>query len=266
MAGAPDVTQEAAPSGDRMKRVGFFLPRWMLVPLRQARNLGLGLWYHGEGQWCPVCGQSSRKFRRGGTFPRENAKCAHCGALERHRLVWLYFERCTDLFDGRPKRVLHIAPEQCFEGRLRARLGAGYLTADLYDPHVMERMDITGIQYPDETFDVVYCSHVLEHVADDLQAMREFRRVLKRSGWAVLLVPITADRTFEDPTVVRPSDRLRVFGQEDHVRRYGPDYVDRLRLAGFQVQVTQAADVIQAHEAPRLRIAGAGDIYHCRRG
>jgi SAM-dependent methyltransferase len=177
----------------------------------------------------------------------------------------LYFAHRTNLFDGQPKRMLHVAPEQCFERRLKERLGAGYLTADLLDPHVMERIDITRIQYPDESFDVIYCSHVLEHVTDDLQAMREFRRVLKRSGWAILLVPITADRTFEDPTVVLPSDRLRVFGQEDHVRRYGPDYADRLREAGFEVDVTRVSDIIPADEAARMGLTRVGAIYHCTR-
>ncbi len=248
-----------------MKRLGFLLPRPVLVSLRAVRDRALGAWYRGHGRWCPVCGQSSRKFRQGGSVAREDARCPRCGALERHRLVWLYFAHRTNLFDGQPKRMLHVAPEQCFERRLKERLGAGYLTADLLDPHVMERLDITRIQYPDESFDIIYCSHVLEHVTDDLQAMREFRRVLKRSGWAILLVPITADRTFEDPTVVLPSDRLRVFGQEDHVRRYGPDYADRLREAGFEVDVTRVSDIIPADEAARMGLTRVGAIYHCTR-
>jgi SAM-dependent methyltransferase len=248
-----------------MKRVGFLLPRWMLVPLRSARDRWLGLWYRGRGRWCPVCGRSSRKFRSGGTVPRKDAKCPHCGALERHRFVWVYFDRGTNLFDGLPKRVLHVAPEQCFEGRLKKRLGAGYLTADLHDPHVMERMDITNIQYSDETFDVIYCSHVLEHVMDDRKAMREFHRVLKRTGWAVLLVPITVDQTFEDPTIVKPADRLRAFGQVDHVRRYGPDYTDRLRQAGFSVDVTRVSDLVPPEDATRMGITRTGAIYRCRR-
>ena len=257
---------EGLPSGDLLKRIGFHLPHRVLAPLRVARDFGLGAWYRGQGRWCPVCGQSSRKFRPGGTFVRQNARCPRCGSLERHRLVWLYLTQHTDLFDGRPKRVLHVAPEQCFAGRLKARLGEGYLTADLLDPHVMERIDITRIRFSDETFDVIYCSHVLEHVPDDRRAMREFRRVLKRTGWAILLVPITTDRTFEDPTVVRPADRLRVFGQEDHVRRYGPDYVDRLREAGFEVNITRVAELVSAEDATRMGLPwGAGEIYHCRR-
>jgi hypothetical protein len=260
----PDVSQGLLP-GDFMKRVGFLLPRSVLGPLRTARDISLGAWYRGKGRWCPVCGQSSRMFRRGGTVPRDDARCPRCGAVERHRFVWLYFTRRTDLFDGRPKRVLHVAPEQSFEPRLRRRIGAGYLTADLLDPHVMERMDITRIHYPDESFDVIYCSHVLEHVEDDRRAMREFRRVLKRTGWAIILVPITADKTFEDPSVVSPADRLRVFGQEDHVRRYGPDYADRLREAGFEVEVTRVSDMVSEDQAVGLGLTQAGEIYCCRR-
>jgi predicted SAM-dependent methyltransferase len=259
------VRGEDSRFGNLMKKVGFLLPRPALMFLRAARDRVLGLWYRGLDRWCPVCQKPSRKFRTGGVVAREEARCPHCRAMERHRFVWLYFTHRTDLFDGQPKRVLHVAPEQCFNSRLQDRLGAGYLTADLLDPHVMERMDITSIHYPDEAFDVIYCSHVLEHVPDDLGAMREFHRVLKKGGWAVLLVPITADKTVEDPSIVDPSDRLRVFGQEDHVRNYGPDYVDRLRQAGFDVDITQVSDMIAADEAARMGISRAGAIYRCRR-
>lgn len=180
--------------------------------------------------------------------------------------MWLYFARRTNLFDGRPKRVLHVAPERCFEGPLRQRLGAGYLTADLLDPGAMEQMDITNIRHPDESFDVIYCSHVLEHVPDDRQAMRELRRVLKQDGWAVLLVPITAERTIEDPTVTDPRERERAFGQHDHVRRYGPDYADRLREAGFDVLATEVPDLLERRDLIRMGLARSGaPIYHCKR-
>lgn len=253
-----------------VKRVAARLPYPILAALRALRDAVLGAWYRGDGRWCPVCERSSRRFRAFGEVRREDAKCPQCGALERHRLTWLYFAQRTDLFDGRSKRVLHVAPEQWFEPRLRRHLGAGYLTADLIDPHVMERMDITRIPYPDGSFDAVYCSHVLEHVPDDRRAMREFRRVLKPGGWAILLVPTTAERTVEDPTVTDPAERRRRFGQDDHVRRYGPDYAERLREAGFDVTVTLPADLVPRAEAIRMGIGpAAGEIYHCtvdRRG
>jgi Methyltransferase domain len=249
-----------------LKSIGYRLPRHVLRSLRTVRNFALGVWYRGSSRWCPVCGGSSRKFRSYGFPVRQDARCPRCGSMERHRLVWLYLNAKTDLFDGKPKRVLHVAPEQCFEERFRQRLGAGYLTADLLDPHAMEPMDITAIQYPDESFDVIYCSHVLEHVPQDRLAMREFCRVLKRTGWAVLLVPITTDKTFEDPTVTDPAERLRLFGQDDHVRRYGPDYVDRLREVGFEVVTNTLSEIVSAAEVIRLGLgSAAGDIYHCRR-
>jgi SAM-dependent methyltransferase len=179
--------------------------------------------------------------------------------------VWLYFERRTNLFDGQGHRVLHVAPERCLERRLRIRIGSGYVTADFNDPRADVRMDITDIDYPDATFDFIYCSHVLEHVDDDRRAMREFRRVLKADGTAVLLVPITSAQTIEDPTITDPAERRRLFGQHDHVRRYGSDYVNRLRDAGFAVQVHNVADLATDEEAARMSLnAAAGQIHVCR--
>ena len=125
-------------------------------------------------------------------------------------------------------------------------------------------MDI--MDNPDESFDVIYCSHVLEHVPDDRKAMREFPRVLKRGGWAILLVPINAGKTYEDASIAEPAERLRVFGQEDHVRNYGPDYVDRLREAGFAVTETRVPDLVSRDDAQLMGFThAAGEVYFCRR-
>ncbi|HET9403627.1 MAG TPA: class I SAM-dependent methyltransferase, partial [Burkholderiales bacterium] len=155
--------------------------------LRRLKDAVAALPYRGEGRFCPVCGKSSRRFRRFGTVPRDDAQCVHCGALERHRFLWLYASRKTDLFDGAARRMLHVAPEPCLESRFKSRLGQGYLTADL-SGRAMVRMDVANIEFADRSFDVIYCSHVLEHVPDDRRAMREFHRVLKEDGWAILLV------------------------------------------------------------------------------
>ena len=127
-------------------------------------------------------------------------------------------------------------------------------------------MDITNIEYPDQSFDVIYCSHVLEHVLDDRKAMSEFCRVLKNDGWAILLVPIGAERTFEDPLIVSPQDRLKAFGLEDHVRLYGRDYIDRLRAAGFKVEIATTEDLVQPHEMVKFGLTNTkanGEIYYC---
>jgi SAM-dependent methyltransferase len=246
-----------------MGSLAAMLPESIRQPLQRVKFNVRGVRYYGKGRLCPVCKKESRKFRAFGLIPREEAECIHCGALERHRMTWLYLTKRTDLFDGRPKKVLHVAPELCFQSRLQRRLGSSYVTADLSSPRASLKMDITDIKLPDGSFDAILCSHVLEHVHDDRLAMRELRRVLKPDGWALLLVPISADVTFEDPSIVDPREREKAFGQWDHVRRYGPDYVDRLREAGFKVAVTAPDDMVGAQDKLLMGLARGGDMYHC---
>ena len=235
-----------------------------LVLLRNLRDFARALPYYGKGRYCPVCRKSFSRFRQFGYPPREDAQCVRCNALERHRLLWLYLTKKTDFFDGVPKKMLHVAPESCFRLRFKRLLGDGYLTADLVNPRAMMKMDITNIEYPDQSFDVIYCCDVLEHVQDDRKAMGELHRVLKNTGWAILLVPISAEKTFEDPSIVEPEERLKAFGQEDHVRKYGPDYVARLRSAGFHVEVTEVKNLVQGNDAIVMGLANINrKIYYC---
>lgn len=238
------------------------LPELVKGPLRSIRNVMLP--YCGIGRYCPVCEKSSSRFGSFGVVQREDAECVHCGSLERHRLVWLFFQKYTDLFDGKPKKILHVAPEPFFESLFKERLGNNYLTADLFNPCAMVKMDICDINYPDNSFDVIYCSHVLEHVIDDKQAIRELYRVLKANRWAILNVPITSNKTFEDSSIVDPKERLKAFGQEDHVRCYGPDYIERLRDAGFTVEIIKVSDLANDDEAVRMGLTlASGAIYYC---
>jgi SAM-dependent methyltransferase len=177
----------------------------------------------------------------------------------------LYLTRNTDLFNGHRKRMLHVAPEPELSRWLQRAPSIDYLTADLSSSQAMVKMDISDIQYGDNTFDVIYCSHVLEHVPDDRKAMREFWRVLKSGGWAILQVPITSDVTFEDPSVTSPKDRERVFGQRDHVRRYGPDYRDRLVDAGFSVTVDGFVRELDEKTVSRYGLVRSEDVYFCRK-
>lgn len=247
-----------------MKTVTSMLPKWVKKPLQRLRDVARAVPYYGKGRFCPVCGKSSRRFRPYGLVTREDAQCVHCGALERHRFLWLYLSKKTDFFDSTPKKMLHVAPEWCFEPKFKVLLGDNYLTADLSNPRAMVKMDITNIEYADKSFDVIYCSHVLEHVQDDKMAMREFFRVLTNDGWAILLVPIFSEKTFEDPSIIEPLERLKAFGQEDHVRRYGPDFADRLREAGFAVETIKINDLVQNDEAVKMGLTSpSGEIYYC---
>jgi SAM-dependent methyltransferase len=180
-------------------------------------------------------------------------------------MVWVFFHRRTDLFNGRPKTVLHVAPEAEFENALSKAIGDGYITADLLEPRARVRMDITDIQYPAEFFDIIVCSHVLEHVPNDRKAMAEFARVLKPKGWAAIMVPCFPERggTFEDFSVTDPAQRLKLFGQEDHVRVYGDDFVNRLEQAGLEVHVVHAADFLSPKEIARFGVAWREDVFLC---
>lgn len=216
-------------------------------------------------KYCPLCEITSENFKPYGVNPRENAMCPHCGSLERHRLAWLYIKEQTFFLEDSSKKMLHVAPEKILMQLFQRQLQNGYLSADLHDKRAMVSMDIENIQYEDESFDYIYCSHVLEHVYDDKRAMREFHRVLKKYGWAILLVPVmNIKKTFEDFSITDPKERAKVFGQEDHVRNYGEDYIDRLRESGWSVEVICPKDFLNQAQIINMGITkAAGEIYFC---
>lgn len=217
---------------------------------------------------CPICETSrTNKFSSFGINPREDAKCPDCGSLERHRLIWLYIKNHTDFLKHPTNKMLHIAPERVFHTLFQNHLQKNYLSADLNNPRAMEKMDITEIHYDDNSFDYIYCSHVLEHIIDDKLAMRELYRVLKPKGWAILLVPIqTQGTTEEDFSIVDPQERLKVYGHPEHVRNYGIDYPDRLQEAGFDVQTIYPKEFLTTSEIELYGITkAAGEIYFCKK-
>jgi SAM-dependent methyltransferase len=198
-----------------------------------------------------------------GVITRPQALCPVCGALDRHRLTYLYFIQETNLFNGDKKTLLHVAPESQLSRLFQEADYINYLSADLSSPSAMVKMDITDIHYPDCSFDVIYCSHVLEHVSDDRRAMRELHRVLKADGWAILQVPISGDTTFEDPTITNPDIREQLFRQNDHLRQYGRDFADRLGAAGFHVSVDGCVRELGEREIIRFGLPRNEDIYFC---
>jgi SAM-dependent methyltransferase len=179
--------------------------------------------------------------------------------------MFIYVTRKTNLFDGDRKRILHIAPEDQLSRLFQKADSIDYLSADLSSPTAMVKMDVTDIHFSECSFDVIFCSHVLEHVPDDRRAMRELYRVLKPRGWAILQVPISTDPTFEDPTVTSPEAREQLFGQADHVRRYGPDYADRLATAGFSVLVDGFVRELDDRDIIRFGLTRSEDVYFCRK-
>ena len=235
------------------------LPRTFLQRIAGGVVPLLGLFYLGRGVECPICGAKRRKFLPYGYVKsRSNALCPRCLSLERHRLLWLYFTRETNLLSEFP-RVLHIAPEVCLMRHLKEHYRehpGQYLTADLESPLADLHFDIQQIPLEADFADVILCNHILEHVEDDRKALRELYRIMRPGGWGILLSPIdyTREETFEDDSITDPAERTRVFGQYDHRRIYGRDYADRLRSAGFEVADIDFSSALPAEERQRYAL------------
>ncbi len=242
------------------------IPRPWLIRLSYVFRLFAPLFLKGNKVECPVCTKTYKRFLPYGARQRPNVLCPNCLSLERHRLLWLYLQEKTDFFTA-PHQMLHVAPEQCFYHRFKALKNLKYTTADLVSPLAEVKMDLHHIPFPDESYDVILCNHVLEHVEDDRRCMRELFRVLRPGGFAIMQVPMdyTRSSTFEDPTITRPEDREKHFWQKDHLRLYGLDYPDRLREAGFRVEEVRIGDTLGETLRERYRLDPQEPLYVCTR-
>ena len=218
----------------------FFLntiPRPILIKVSYWVAPLVAVFLKGKRYTDPIDGKSFKKMLPYGYgTQRLNALSPSTLSLERHRLLWLYLKNETDFFTAQ-KKVLHIAPEQCFLKRFKEQTNLDYITADLYSPIADVKADICDLPFTANSFDVVFCNHVLEHIPDDTKAMSELYRVLKPKGLGIFQIPqdLSLDKTYEDFSITSKEERKKHFGQYDHVRVYGKDYFDRLRAVGFTV-------------------------------
>jgi SAM-dependent methyltransferase len=176
----------------------------------------------------------------------------------------MFLKQNTNFYTSNP-RVLHIAPEYCFIERFENYLGDQYITADIESPLAKVKMDLHDIPFEENSFDVVFCNHVMEHVKDDVRCMQEIRRVLKPNGFALIQSPQRYDleSTYEDPTITDPKEREIHFLQDDHLRIYGRDYGKVLQNSGFQVQEVNMISQIGTTESQRMALPMEEIIYQC---
>jgi SAM-dependent methyltransferase len=185
----------------------------------------------------PIDGKSFKSFLPYGYgSQRNNVLSPSTLSLERHRLLWLYLKQETSFF-SKPSRLLHFAPEQAFYKHFKTLKHIDYVTTDLNSPLADVKADICQLPFKDNSFDIILCNHVLEHIPDDTKAMQELYRILKPGGYGIFQIPQDLNRkyTFEDHSITDKKERAKIFGQYDHVRIYGLDYFDKLRAIGFRV-------------------------------
>lgn len=213
------------------------IPRPLLIRLSYLARPILAFFLKGNRFTDPIDGKHFRSFLPYGYGnQRNNVLSPSTLSLERHRLLWLYLKEETNFFSAEQK-VLHFAPEQCFLKRFKALKHIDYTTTDLESPIADVKADICNLPFEDNSYDVILCNHVLEHIPDDTKAMQELYRVLKPGGYGVLQIPqdLSREHTFEDDSITDRKERAKIFGQYDHVRVYGRDYFNKLRSIGFKV-------------------------------
>ncbi len=233
------------------------IPRSLLIRVSYWVRPLLKFWYRGNRFTDPIDGKSYRKFLAYGYgIQRPNVLAPGTLSLERHRLLWLYLKNETAFFI-KPKKVLHIAPEQAFFKRFKKQENLHYITADLDSPIADIKADVTDLPFDDNEFDIIFCNHVLEHVLDDKKAMQELYRVLKKRGLGIFQIPQDTNRknTYEDLSITDPKERAKHFGQYDHVRIYGLDYFDKLRKVGFKVSEIDYSKNISTALFEKYRLA-----------
>lgn len=268
--GYPRLIQKRLPA--RIERKGPFgsVPATPKTAGQMLKYAAKKVYYYGPRYECSVCGSRTRLRKTfsfnfpvlseldviGGEY-RVNDNCPVCFSGARERLLHAFLRK-SGL--ARAPRVLNVAPERgIYESLFRNH--PGYVAIDIdpqrydYIPNIRHG-DLTRLKFADRSFDLVICSHVLEHIPDDALAMREIARVLAPRGKAILQVPLAMklEKTIEDPSVTDVKERERRFGQFDHVRIYGPDYFDRLRTAGLEVAFVSAAEAIAPQSVEALQI------------
>lgn len=245
------------------------IPRPILIRISYVVKFFAPIIFYGKKYKDPINGKTYRKFLPYGyseKSERKNVLSPGTLSLERHRLLWLYLKNKTNFFTTNHS-VLHIAPEQCFLPIFRKMHNLKYTTADYESPIADLHFDLHHSPLSDNSFDVIFCNHVLEHVENDIQCMKELYRMMKPGGWGIFQVPqdISRQQTYEDKSITTPEEREKHFWQKDHVRLYGLDYADRLKSVGFDVIEEDYTKTLSDKETDYYRLPRREKIYLCRK-
>lgn len=221
--------------------------------------------------FCPICNEFN-DFKPFGVDSRENAECPTCHTLERHRLVCLLFKKRYSELLSKKINLLHFAPEPPFYKLFNNKKNINYYPVDInpepyekINVNIREKVNMQEIPYEDNTFDLIYNCHVLEHVPDDIKAMTELYRVLKEDGTCITLIPLfpIATTLENEKYNATPELRLKYYGHRHHLRKYGYDFKDRLESVGFNVEEVKSENLIKSDFERNLYKLANDTIYIC---
>ncbi|MDA8692509.1 class I SAM-dependent methyltransferase [Saprospiraceae bacterium] len=190
--------------------------------------------YRGTKHQCNICDIKLRQFIE---FDSSNLLCPNCGSLSRTRGLWNII---NDQLSG--KILLHFSPSISLKTAINTKANTKkYITTDFSEEFDAEfNFDIENISLDDCSVDIIICFHILEHVQNDRKALSELYRVLKKNGTIYIQTPFKEGSTYEDSSIVEPEERLKHFGQEDHLRVYSStDLNSRIQASGFETKILE---------------------------
>ncbi|MBR4385194.1 MAG: methyltransferase domain-containing protein [Treponema sp.] len=223
---------------------------------------------------CSFCGETSHFGNSGFDYPifhkykiigggaRPNTYCQLCGSNDRIRYLDYVLSNYTDIYRAKNK-ILHIAPEKIIEAKIRSNKNCNYITGDIQEGVADCKVDVTRMQFPDNHFDFIMLNHVFEHIPDEAAAVSEIKRCLKKNGKLIFSVPICLERnTFEDPSYTTAEERIKFYGQADHVRLYGAnDIVERFERYGLKVTEYMAEKILPVEKIAEMRVIAKDRIF-----
>lgn len=191
------------------------------------------IFYIGNQYHCNICKTNLRKFI---TLTNRDSLCPNCGSLQRNRNLWQLLE--TEFLTPNTT-ILDFSPSRCLYRKLKKNPTINYISTDLSGDFISDfKFDITNLEIADNSFDLIICYHILEHIKDDIQAIKELSRVMKPGAKTLIQTPFKEGEIYEDYNIISKEGRLKHFGQEDHVRIYSVSGLKtRLESCGFIVEI-----------------------------
>ena len=208
------------------------IPKTILFFLNNLMLFYRLLFYSKPKFFCNVCSKDTKGYLAG-FFPKLSLTCINCFSEDKQRMI----SRYLDDFNFESKKILHFSPEPCLVDYIEKKKSNEYILGDINPSKGIKKINIENIDYQDNYFDLIICSHVLEHVNDDL-AISNLKRVLKKNGIALILFPIIDawKKTYRNKDIKNKTDRNFHFLQWDHLHLFGRDVEEKLSGDGFELK------------------------------